>query len=119
MTSTNKKTKITDFLFLHAIILLYTCSSVSIKQANFYSFPDMRCFAFYGISLFLLFIYAILWQQILKRMPVSTAMCNKSVTIIWGMLWGLLLFQETISIQMIIGAVIIFAGVYLVVTADE
>ncbi len=113
------KTKLSDLLFLHAIILLYSCSSIAIKYAHNFGFTDIRGLLLYGFSLFLLFVYALLWQQVLKRMPVSTAMCNKSVTIIWGMVWGALLFSETISITMIIGAFIIFAGVYLVVTADE
>ena len=63
-------------------------------------------------------IYAIVWQQLLKHISLTTAFCNKAVTIIWGMLWGVLIFSETITWNMIVGAVIVIAGVVMVVKAD-
>ena len=77
-------------------------------------------FFFYAcLVIFILFLYAIIWQQILKKMPLTTAFSNKSVIVIWGMLWGALFFQERITLQMIIGGAIISFGVYLVVTDHE
>ncbi len=64
-------------------------------------------------------IYAIAWQQILKRLPLTVAYANKPVSLIWGMIWGSMLFREKITWNMILGAGIIFVGIYLVVTADE
>lgn len=52
-------------------------------------------------------------------MPLTTAFANKAVTIIWGMLWGVLIFRESITPAMIIGSVVIIAGIWLVVTSDE
>ena len=67
----------------------------------------------------MLFIYAVFWQQILKKIPLTTAFANKSVVIIWGMIWGRILFEERISWYMAVGAVIVFVGIILVVSADE
>ena len=66
-----------------------------------------------------MFVYALLWQQILKRMDLTTAYANKPVGLVWGMIWGVLLFKETISLKMILGAAVIFVGIFLVVTSDE
>ena len=41
------------------------------------------------------------------------AYSGKAVVILWGLLWGVLLFQETITIRKIIGAVIIMFGIVL------
>ena len=52
-------------------------------------------------------------------MSLTTAYANKAVLVIWGMVWGNLIFQEAISVQMILGAIIILVGVYLVVSENE
>ena len=63
-------------------------------------------------------IYAVLWQQILKRVPLVTAYANRAVTVIWGLIWGLLIFDERITIQKIVGAAIIVTGIMIVVKSD-
>ena len=74
---------------------------------------------FYGLVILLLGIYALLWQQIIKRMPLTTAYANKAVTVVWGMVWGALLFQEDITLQKCIGAAIIVVGVILYAFSDS
>ena len=58
-------------------------------------------------------------KQILKKFSLTTAFINKAITIVWGMLWGVLFFKEQITVNMIIGAIIVFIGVSLVVISDE
>ena len=67
---------------------------------------------------FPLFVYAIVWQQLLKKLPLVTAYANKAVTVIWGIVWGYFFFNEGITIYKLIGAVVIVIGVYLVVSSD-
>ena len=52
-------------------------------------------------------------------MPLTVAYANKGITIIWGMIWGAVLFKEVITLKTIIGGVIILIGIYLVVTNNE
>ena len=82
-------------------------------------FLSIRFFFFYGLVLLNLFVYAIVWQQILKKLPLVTAFANKAVTVIWGMLWGMLIFKEKITGWNVLGAAIIMVGIFLVVNADE
>ena len=67
----------------------------------------------------LLGIYAVVWQQVIKRIPLNTAYANKAVIVVWGILWGALIFGERVKWNMILGAVIVICGVIMVVKADE
>src|SRR5574344_2877950 len=73
----------------------------------------------YGSLLFIMFVYAIGWQQIIKRLPLTMAYANRAVTIVWGIIWGLLIFNEKLNVGKVIGAVIVIAGVLLYVTESD
>ncbi|MBQ9735564.1 MAG: transporter [Clostridia bacterium] len=108
--------KFKNLFFLHAIILLYAMSSICAKYASAMEFFSLPWFAVYALQILFLGIYALLWQQILKRMPLNVAFANKSVTLIWSMLFGVVLFQETLSPLHLAGAAIVLVGVILMVT---
>ena len=114
-----EKTKQKNYILLHVLLLFLSFSGVFSKMAAGHDFLSLGFILCYGGVLLILFLYAILWQQVLKRIPLTIAYCNKSVTIIWGMIVGALIFGESITVQNIIGACIVFVGVYLMVTADE
>ena len=101
------KEKIKAFLMLHILLFVYSMGGICSKLAAAEKFLSIKFIVFYGILLFLMFFYAIMWQQILKKMKLVTAYANKSVTIVWGMLWGALLFKEHITVFNIIGIIII------------
>lgn len=83
---------------------------------NIFSIPFLFWF---GLVFVIMFGYAVVWQQILKRMPLTVAYANKPVTLVWGIVWGSLIFGEKITWNMLAGAAVIFAGIYLVVSSDE
>lgn len=88
-------------------------------MASQYPVMSVPFILFYGGVLIILFGYAILWQQIIKKMPLVTAYANKAVTVVWGLLWGLIVFKERISFFNIVGVIIIVVGIVLVVKSDE
>jgi drug/metabolite transporter (DMT)-like permease len=104
---------------LHAIFLLYSVSAVCSKMASGYPVPSFGFVCWYGGALLLLGVYALVWQQVLKQLTLTTAFANKGATIVWGLLWGMLLFGESISLNMIIGAALVFVGILLVVASNE
>lgn len=106
-------------LCLHILLFIYSLESVCSKMAASQEMFSFSFFLFYGLVLFLLFFYALAWQRILKYMSLTVAYANKGITIIWGMIWGALLFHETISLKTIIGGAVILAGIYMVVTNNE
>ena len=114
----SKKRKLQTYLMLHGILLLYSVGAVCSKMASGFSFMSLGYIGWYAGLLCVLAIYAVVWQQVLRRLPLITAFANKGITIIWGMLWGVLLFGESISLQMEVGAALVFCGIVLVVSSN-
>ena len=108
--------KINYFVLLHAILFLYSLTAVCSKYASKLPFLSLKWCALYALMIFILGVYAILWQQILKKLPLTLAFANKAITIIWGMLFGALIFSEKITVFNIIGGAIVLFGVILMVT---
>lgn len=98
--------------------MFYSLSSVCSKLASELPFLSLPFCLYYIVILVLLVIYAIGWQQIIKRLPLTTAFSNKAVTVVWGIIWGAVFFQEPITIKKVIGAILIIAGVVLYARAD-
>lgn len=105
--------RIPMYVMLHALMLLFSLSPVCSKLAGRQPFLSLPFFFYYGMVIVILGIYALVWQQIIKRMPLMMAYANKAITVVWGMVWGMLLFEETITPRKILGAAVIVAGVVL------
>ncbi|WP_367925055.1 EamA family transporter [uncultured Ruthenibacterium sp.] len=115
----SKASNIKTYLLLHGLMLLFSLSPVCSKLAGQQSFLSFRFFLFYGLVIVILGIYAILWQQVIKRMSLTAAYANKAVTVVWGMFWGAMLFGEEITLQKCIGAVVIVAGIILYAFSEQ
>ena len=107
------------FALLHAIIFLYAIADVLSKYASQKDFLSWPFILLYSGVLLILVVYALLWQQVLKILPLITAYVNKSMTIIWGLIFGMALFNEHISFGKIIGMLLVISGVIIVVVEDE
>ena len=59
-------------------------------------------------------IYAIAWQKAIKKFSLSTAYANKSVSLLWSQIWAVIIFHENLSVQNIIGILVVLAGVWTV-----
>ena len=106
------------YVVLHASFFVSSLSGLCAKMAGLQTSKQLFM-AWYAADLLIMGVYALVWQQVLKRLPLTTAYANKPVGLIWGMLWGSLVFHEKITIKMLVGAAVIFFGIYLVVTSDE
>lgn len=98
---------------LHMAIIVYSLSSVCSKLASAEPFFSFRFYMLYGAVIILLGLYACMWQQILRVLSLSTAFANKAVTTIWGLIWGKLIFQESITFGKIAGAALTVIGVII------
>ena len=113
------KYKLKDFVFLHIVLLMYSVGAIFSKIAASKEFLSLQFIFYYGLVIVVLFLYAILWQQILKKLPLTIAFANKAIVVVWGIIWGKLLFGEIIKLNMVIGAIIIVVGIYCVVADNE
>lgn len=108
-----KKEKVKIILFLHGLLMVYSMSGICSKKAAAAPFLSPAFCFYYGMIIALLGLYAIGWQQIIKRLPLTTAFANKAVTIVWGIVWGTLFFGESITIGKMAGALFVVVGVVL------
>ena len=114
----NKEKAIT-LILLHLILVIYSISGIFSKSAANVQFLGLEFCLYYTGIILILGIYAVVWQQIIKRMPLTVAFANKAVTVIWGIVWGILLFNETVTIGQLIGAAVIVAGIVIYSTDKE
>ena len=103
---------------LHLLLMVYSVSGILSKLAAGEPFLSPRFCLLYAGLIGLLGLYAIGWQQVLKRLPLTTAYSNRAVAIVWGIIWGALLFAEPITPTKIIGGLLIIVGVVLFSYAD-
>ena len=105
--------QVLTFCGLIGINLLYACTGICTKMAARETFLSPLYLFWFVCAVGVIALYAILWQQVLKRIELSTAYLFKGTTLIFTMLFAALLFGEAITITNIIGSVIIIAGITL------
>ncbi len=95
------------------INLLYACVSVCTKAASGGEFMSWQYVGGIVGAVALLGVYAIWWQQLLKRIPLATAYMFKGTSIVFVLLLSVLLFGESITWFNIAGAILIIIGIIL------
>ena len=111
------KLELKNITILIGINMLYACVGICTKMASLcvpFSWPYLSWFA--G-AVALIGTYALLWQQVLRRIELSTAYMFKGTTLIFTMLIAALLFGEAITIPNIVGSIIIITGITLLARA--
>ena len=114
-----KNNPVFAYLLLHIALLIYSTSGLFSKNASRHPFGSLPFILFYAGMIAVLGIYAILWQQVIKRMNVTTAYANKAVTVVWGVVLGILFFGEKISLRQVIACGVIILGTVMYVRADR
>jgi len=104
--------KVKDILLLQFVFLIYSINSIVAKFASAEEF-GLKFILLYGLEVLILGIYAILWQQVIKKFELSVAYANKAVTLIWAMLWGAVLFKEQITMNKVAGILLVIVGIVI------
>lgn len=112
------KGRLRILLVLHILLAVYSTSGIFSKLAAGEPFLSTRFCLYYGAIIVLLGIYAIGWQQIIKRIPLTAAFANKAVTVIWGLIWSALIFHESVTLGKLVGVILVVSGVVLFAKAD-
>ena len=66
-----------------------------------------------------MFLYAVIWQQVIKHIDLTVAFANKGITVVWGLLIGKVFFGEEITIKKLIGVIILIVGIIIVVSEEK
>lgn len=100
---------------MQAIIVVYTFSGVFGKMAtDGHDFMSREFILYVFLDVAVLGVYALLWQQALKRFPLHVAYSNRATATVWGIVWAYFVFGEAITVMNIVGTVFILAGTFLV-----
>ena len=112
----NRLQWIKNILILQAVVVIYTLSSVVAKAATGKELFSFSFFLFYGLEIIILGVYAILWQQMIKRFDLSVAYANRAMALLWSALWAVVLFRETLEPKQLAGIALVILGTVIVNT---
>lgn len=110
--------KLKNIMLLQGVVIIYTISSIMSKNASANRDNIVRFLFFFGMEFVILGVYAVLWQQIIKRFELSVAYANRSMAVVWSMVWAVVFFHNEITINNIIGVVLVVAGT-MIMNLDE
>ena len=105
----NKK----EVAILVGVNLVYACTSIFTKMASRQKMLSWPYLLWIAGAIGVMGVYAILWQQVIKWMPLSTAYMFKGTSLIFILLISGLMLGEAITINNVIGSVIIILGIAL------
>ena len=109
-----KKTNRPKILLLLSLsLIIQSLSSVFIKYAGKYETLSKDFIFYYVLAVGCLGVFAIMWQLLLELIPLTTAYLRKGILYILILIWSVILFKEHVTIQNIIGSIIIIAGISL------
>lgn len=113
-----KRIRIVDLLQLQSAVVVYSLSTVAANLASKHEFLSREYIMFFGLEFIILAIYAIIWQQMIKKFQLSVACANKATTLVWSMLWNYLIFSTGITPGKVAGVVLVVIGV-IVMNSDK
>ena len=111
--SSTVRSSLLSYFILVGAFLVYSFTPIFSKGASAQEFLSLGYLWRLGCAVLILGIYAVLWQQIIKRMPVSDAYMFKGCSIIFILLLSHLIFGEAITLNNGIGAALIIGGMAL------
>lgn len=123
MSATNNSSMMANRLtirsafFLTFAVAVYSSAGFFSKLASRYDFlslPYICCLA--GV-VFVLGIYAVLWQMALKRVPLNQAYLFRSLGLVFGLAIAYSVFHESISLQNLLGAAIVLCGLLILLSS--
>lgn len=107
-----------DIIRLQGIVMIFSLTSVTAKFASGQQMFTRGFFLFYGLEVVILAVYALLWQQAIKKFDISVAYANKAMVLLWGLLWSVLIFHDSVTPKKLAGVALVIVGV-MVLNRDE
>ena len=99
-------------------IVFESLSSSVLKVGGQYPFLSPMYLLFFGLALVIMAIYAVAWQLLLERLPLTTAYLRKGLTYALIFIWAAVFFDEVITLKQIIGMAVIIVGLVVSMSDD-
>lgn len=101
------------YLALIGVNFVYACTGIFTKMASRHEMLSWAYLLWLAGAVVVMGVYALLWQQVLKRIDLSTAYMFKGTSLIFGLLIAWSILGEQITLNNMLGAAIIIAGIAL------
>ncbi len=105
-----KKVHFFDIILLQMVVVIYSINTVIAKFVSDQPFLSFKFIVLYLLEFAVLGIYAIFWQQMIKRFELSIAYANKAMTLLWSLLWSVLIFRDSVTPAKAVGVLLVIAG---------
>lgn len=110
--------KYKNLILLHMSVLVFSFTGVFQKltsnQYNAGGLANPKVYIFLFLTFLNCAIYAFAWQKVIKGIELNLAYAHRTVYLIWAQIWAVVLFHEHLSMQNIIGLIVVFVGVLVV-----
>lgn len=100
-----------EYIVLILVFFFYSTVSIAAKFTSLQEFLSPGYLLGLAIVVVMLGVYAVVWQQVLKRTELTTAYMFKGTSLIFVLLFSVLLFNEAITPCNIVGAGLIVGGI--------
>lgn len=114
-----KMQRIKRYFFLHLTVVLFSFAGVFSKFASIsYNNNGLTSPLLYVFILFMLIvcvIYAFMWQKIIKMLDLNVAYANRTAYLIWSQIWAVTIFDESLTVNNIVGILVVIFGIMVVV----
>ena len=85
-----------NIILLQGVVIIYTISGSMSKNASASGDRPVR--------------------QMIKRFELSVAYANRSMAILWSMIWAFVFFHDDITVKNIIGVLLVAVGTFIINT---
>ena len=101
------------YLALISVNLVYACTSICTKMASRQEVLSWSYLLWIVGAIGIMGVYALMWQQVIARMPLSTAYMFKGLSLVFVLLFSFFLFGELITVNNLLGSTLIITGIVL------
>lgn len=98
--------------------LIYSFVSVISKITSTSDLFSIKFVLYTSLIFVCMGVYAVIYQQLIKRVELSTVYSLKGIVIVYNLIWARMIFDEKITMCNFIGAALILCGIYLVGKSD-
>ena len=110
---------IKNILLLCITIAVYSMSDLFSKLASGCDFLSGLYFVYLSGAVLVLVLYALLWQMVLKRIPLNKAYMFRSLGVVYGLGIAFLVFHENITWLNILGSALVLSGLLILLSDSQ
>ena len=100
-------------------VFMESLTSPCLKLGGRYPFMSPGYIAWFCLAVAILGFYAVCWQLILEKLPLTTAYLRRGFSYILIFVWATLIFHEAITWKQILGIAVITVGMVISISDEK